>query len=252
MKLGYIRHIWDFGDTKEIEEKHTGRYGARGQKRKKKKKVSPEEIKKQNQWIRERNIRRMIKWNFHKNDYWCTLTYQKGERPSWKQIIDDMQKCVRKVRNRYKKNGIELKYIYRIGIGKKGGPHVHILINRFSKEDAGTDIILSECWTRGHVNFQTTYEFGGFKDLAEYIAKELEEWEPEDLKRYHPSRNLIRKDPEEKVINKRSLIDKQRNLIPPKAPKGYYVDPDSIRMGKNPVTGYYYRHYTIVKLDRRI
>ena len=41
-------------------------------------------------------------------------------------------------------------------------------------------------------------------------------------------------------------------MIYPKAPKGYYIDPDSVRMGINPVTGYAYRHYTLIKLDRRI
>ena len=30
------------------------------------------------------------------------------------------------------------------------------------------------------------------------------------------------------------------NMIQPKAPKGYYVNPDSIRMGINPITGYAY------------
>ena len=32
---GYIRQRWDCGDTVEIEEKHTGKYGARGQTRQK-------------------------------------------------------------------------------------------------------------------------------------------------------------------------------------------------------------------------
>lgn len=251
MKWAYIRHVWECGDTLEIEEKHTGRYGARGQKREARKKPTKEDIKRQNQWKKERDLRRLIKWNFRKNDYWCTLTYPKGYRPSWKEIRDDIQKCIRKVRGKYKKHGKELKYIYRIGIGKKGGSHVHILINRFSTEDTGTDIILSECWTRGHVNFRTTYEFGNFRDLAEYIAKPLEEWEPEGMKRYHTSRNLIRKEPKEKIINRRNLVDRQGQVISPKAPKGYYVDPDSIRAGQNPVTGYYYRHYILVKLDRR-
>lgn len=90
------------------------------------------------------------------------------------------------------------------------------------------------------------------RDLAEYIAKPIEEWEPKEAKRYHPSRNLIRKEPKEKVINRRNLVDKQGRMIYPKAPKGYYIDPDSVRMGINPVTGYAYRHYTLIKLDRRI
>lgn len=71
---GYIRQRWDCGDTVEIEEKHTGKYGARGQTREKKRKATPEEIKKHNQWKRERDVRRLIKWNFRERDYWITLT----------------------------------------------------------------------------------------------------------------------------------------------------------------------------------
>lgn len=252
MKLGYIRHIWEFGESREIEEKHTGRYGARGQKRGKRRKASREEIRRQNQWKRERDLRRLIKWNFKKHDYWITVTYEKGKRPAYKEMIKDMAALIRKVRREYRKQGVELKYIKRFGIGKKGGPHMHILANRFSTNETGTDIIFSECWEKGHVYFKTTYEFGGYKDLAEYIAKPLEEWEPEELKRYSCSRNLIRKEPEEKVINKRSLVDRHGHPIPPKALKGYYVDQDSVKVGKNPITGHYYRHYTLIKLDRRI
>lgn len=252
MKWAYIRQWWTFGESIEVEEKHTGRYGARGQKRGDRKKPTKEDIKRQNQWKKERDLRRIIKWNFQKMDYWMTITYRKGERPSWKQMLKDIQQLLRTVRRKYQKCQKELKYIYRLGIGKRGGPHIHILVNRFSTEETGTDVIFSEAWKKGHINFKTLYEFGGYKDLAEYIAKPLEEWEPEEIKRYHPSRNLIRKEPEEKIINRRSLADKNGQAIYPKAPKGYYVDPDSVRMGKSPVTGFFYRHYTLVKLDRRI
>ncbi len=252
MKWGYIRQIWDFGDTIEIEEKHTGRYGAKGQKREKREKPSPEDIKRQNQWKRERDVRRIIKWNFKKNDYWTTLTYPRGCRPPVKEIMGHMQKMIRKVRERYRKLGQELKYIYRIGIGSKGGRHVHILVNRISVDGTGTDTIISDAWENGHTNFRMLYEKGGYKELAEYIAKELEEWEPEEMKRFHPSRNLIRKDPEEKEIRRRNLVDGNGNPIPPKAKKGYYIDQDSVRTGINKVTGFAYRHYTLVKLDRRI
>lgn len=130
MRCGYIRWIWDCGNTREVEEKHTGRYGARGQKRQKRRKATPEEIAKQNQWKRERDVRRLIKWNFGIGDYWFTLTYKKGSRPPWKQMQKDMSKFIRKLRDKYKKYGWELKYIYRLEIGKQGGPHVHILVNR--------------------------------------------------------------------------------------------------------------------------
>ena len=55
MRFGYIRHIWECGDSLEIEEKHTGRYGASGQKRQKRKKATPDDIKRQNQWKKERD-----------------------------------------------------------------------------------------------------------------------------------------------------------------------------------------------------
>lgn len=89
MRCAYVRHLWDCGESLEIEEKHTGRYGARGQKREKRKKASPEDIKRQNKWKRERDLRRLIKWNFGKYDYWMTITYRKGDRPAWEQMNMD-------------------------------------------------------------------------------------------------------------------------------------------------------------------
>ena len=57
MKCGYIRDTWDCGDTLEVEEKHTGRYGAAGQKREQRKEPTPEDIMRQNQWKRVRDLR---------------------------------------------------------------------------------------------------------------------------------------------------------------------------------------------------
>lgn len=82
---GYIRQRWDCGDTVEIEEKHTGKYGAAGQIRQKRRKATPEEIAKHNQWKRERDVRRLIKWNFRERDYWITLTYPKGCKPTYRE-----------------------------------------------------------------------------------------------------------------------------------------------------------------------
>lgn len=38
MRWAYIREVWEFDSTIEIEEKHTGRYGAKGQVREEKEK----------------------------------------------------------------------------------------------------------------------------------------------------------------------------------------------------------------------
>lgn len=250
MRRGYIRQTWDCGNTREIEEKHTGRYGARGQKRQKRRKATPEEIEKQNKWKKERDVRRLIKWNFSIGDYWITLTYRKGSRPPWQQMKKDVSKFIRKLREKYRKNGWELKYIYRLEIGKNGGPHVHILINRKSNDETDTGLLVDELWEPGHAQMKRVYDVNS-GDLAEYITKPLKENEPEDLKRYHPSRNLIRKDPEEDKIRRRSLVDKRGIPREPKAPKGWAVIPESVRTGKNPVTGYAYRHYILIRTEKK-
>ena len=98
---------------------------------------------------------------------------------------------------------------------------------------------------------KVVYDVNG-GDLAEYIATPLQEWEPEEASDYHPSRNLIRKEPDKETIRRRSLIDKYGRIREIKPKKGYYVAPNSIEQGINPVTGYAYRRYTLVKIDRRI
>lgn len=252
---GYIRQRWDCGDTVEVEEKHTGRYGAVGQKRKKKRKATPEEMEKHNQWKRERDVRRLIKWNFKEGDCWMTLTYQRKSYPSYEKIKEDLSKLIRKVREKYKKLGWTLKYISRIGIGSRKGPHVHILVNNEFNEKATSTLLIEKIWRsvpgHGHVDYKHTYGEGGYKELAEYIVKPLEEWEPEEMKRYSCSKNLIRKDPEVEEVRRRSLVDRDGKPRPPKAPKGYYIDRDSVEVGKNPVTGYAYRHYILIKIKKR-
>ena len=69
------------GDYIEIEIYQDGRYGAPGKKREPKKKPTPEQIQKQNQKNKEIRIRRYLRANFKKNDYWITGTYKKENRP---------------------------------------------------------------------------------------------------------------------------------------------------------------------------
>lgn len=247
MKTGYIRETWEFDNCIEVQEKHTGRYGARGMKRQKKEKVTPEDIARQNQWKKERTVWRLIKWNFPEGSYWTTLTYAKGKRPDADTLKRDIAKFIRKLREGYRKEGWELKYIYRLQIGKKGAPHVHILLNDCRNENTGTDKLILKAWKHGHTYIKLTYEDGDYKELAKYIAIPREEWEPESIGSYVPSRNLIRKESTKKPILRRVL----REGVLPKAPKGYYVDPDSVRFGVNPVTGFLYRHYMLIKEKRR-
>lgn len=248
MRCGYTRETWECGETLEIEEKHTGRYGARGQKREKKKEPTPEDIARQNQWKRVRDLRRLTKWNFNTGDCWITLTYQKDLRPSWEEMMKHMKKFIRQLRTAYKKYGWTLKYIWRPQIGKRGAIHIHILISAYSNTETRTEKLVREFWPHGNPNMKVVYDLKT-GDLAEYIATPLQEWEPEEAKNFHPSRNLIRKEPEKETVRRRSLIDKQGRIREPKPPKGYYIDENSIEKGINPVTGYAYRRYILVKMQ---
>lgn len=122
-----------------------------------------------------------------------------------------------------------------------------------TKEEA-SELILRRVkemlWNHGHAQTKRVYDVDS-GELAEYITKPLKEHEPEDLKRYHPSRNLIRKDPEKEEIKKRSLVDRQGIPRDPKPPKGWAIVPGSVKHGKNKVTGYAYRHYILVRTGNR-
>lgn len=250
--MGYIREIWRFLNSTEYEYKFVGRYGAKGEKRGRKEKPTPEQIKKQNQRNRENRVRRLIKMNFHPNDLWVTLKYPAGVRKPMGEVKKDFQGFLAAMRREYKKRGEPFKYIYRMEIGERGGIHIHILVNRL-RGTPDTDIIVQTKWSHGRANYVSIHEAGGYKDLAAYIVKQPTEeiegqlslFPPEEQKvlcSYNSSRNLIRPEPERteyKVRTVRKLVEEG-----PVPTEGYFIDVDSVRCGVNPYTGMSYLHYT--------
>ena len=241
--MAYIRKTYRFKNSIEIEEYHNGRYGAPGEKRLQRKKATPEQIKKQNQTNREKKVRRKIEANFKKGDCWTTLTYRKKERPpNFESAIKDFSDFYGKLKKDYKKRGHELKWMVINECGSRGGMHHHVLLNRIPD----TDLLLAKHWTRGAPVTTPVYEEGRFKDLAEYLTKEPSNQNEISKKRFSCSRNLIEVEPEKDIILNKSIEEEPRNR------KGYYVDKESIVEGINPVTGYKYRHYALIRLNRRI
>lgn len=59
--MAYRKDVWRFPGSNEYEYKFIGNYGANGEKRHKKQKASPEQIRKQNQRNKEKRIRRLEK-----------------------------------------------------------------------------------------------------------------------------------------------------------------------------------------------
>ena len=248
--MGYWRKSWTFPDSIEHEIGFAGRYGKKGEKRLPRQKRTPEQMQWQNALNKRNKIRRLIKANFKENDLWVTLTVKKENRGPMKKIQKKLGRFFDNMRRQYKKEGIAYKFIYLIEIGKKGGIHIHLIMNRCTAQ--APDILISRYWKLGHPDIRLLYKEGGFEDLANYLSNFPEtDKDGNKVKRenaeecYNTSRNLIRPEPERKRYFRRTAEKMIKEG--PKPRKGYYIDKSSIRTGINRVTGYSYLYYTEVR-----
>ena len=268
------------GDSNEVIIRYPGRTGAKGEKRAQRRRRTPEEIERQNQTNKENNLRRKIVLNFKAGDLWCTLKYPAGTIKTADELKADWNDFRRRLSREYRKVGYELKFIYRMEIGKNGGAHIHVLVNRIPDAELAID----KAWIHGRVYRASVYKEGGCEQLADYIAKKdpvleslkekkrelerqtegqigmfddetLEEIsrkiaERSKLRAFGCSRNLIR--PEEvKTVTRhshwtlRALFDGDL----PKASNGFAVNKDSVYFGVNPFTGLSYVRYTEERME---
>lgn len=254
--MAYVRDKYVFTNSIEYEYKYKGRYGAPGEKRGKKKKPTPEQIRKQNQTNRENRLRRKIKLNFFPDDIWATLKYPKGTRKPLGEVKKDFKRFTDRMRRWYRKRGAVFKYVYRMEIGERGGIHIHILVNRI-RGDPDTELLLEDAWEQGAVYRTSIKEYGGYRALANYIVKQPDEEvmeqlsflpqnEQKQLRDYNCSRNLKEPKPKRSKANHWTM----RRLLQdgPRPKPGYYIDQDSIVSGVNPYTGMSYYRYTEVRI----
>lgn len=244
----------------EYEFKFVGRFGAKGEKRGPRKKATPEQIQKQNQWNKEKTVLRLIRENFDQGDLWITCKFPAGTRMSGKDLKAIRKAFLTELRRAYKKRDAALRYICRLEIGERGGPHMHMVVNRVP--GGGTSALIQTVWRKygKNVHFTPLYEDGDYKNLAEYITKPLKEeeisgqltlfGEEEDRKifsAYSCSKGLRQPQPEEHVYHRRTVRELVKNG--PEPSPGYYIDRDSIRYGVNPYTGMTYFYYTEIRLE---
>lgn len=226
------------GDIVEILEYHDGNHGAPGEPRRKRNKVTPEEIEKINRWNRERTCWRKLINHFTRMDYFVTLTYRKEERPeNMEEAKADWRRFCSRLRRRYRKAQTEMIWIRNIEVGSKGGWHIHCVLNRIQD----LDIYLAECWTKGKPVIRLIYQQGNMKDLAAYLTKTPKTDKRLRESHYWTSRGLPVPEPEKKTIRGWKLEDGIR------IPQGYYLDKDSLKEGINPY-GYGYRVYVLVRI----
>lgn len=273
--------VFTFINSIEHEYSYAGKNGAKGEKREKRRKATTEDVKRQNRTNRIIKYRRLIKANFMPGDLWCCVKYPKGVRKDVAKVKKDIKKFIDDMRKQYKKIGVPLKFIYRMEIGKNGGIHFHIIVNRLWGMKEYTDVIMSTCWgkvikseSRGLVDFRPIYEAGGYESLAAYITK-TPEYEADPQEQYYEqicfsvdernslasysaedqkkllsissSRNLIRPEPEKERVSSAKL--RKILLDGPKAKEGYVIDQDSIQCGINPYNGMSFYKYSERRID---
>jgi hypothetical protein len=236
--MGTLRKTWNLRgkDILYVEENHDGRYGAKGKKRQPKRKLTPEDVYRVNHWNKIKKAR---------------LTPE--NRPQdMKTAQEQFRDAMGKIKKIYKKGGKQLFWIRNIEKGTKGAWHIHFVIN-----DIGTTASLIErAWPYGGVYItrikKSKCPEEDFHRLAAYITKDKNTREVKQdgnlakprIKEssYSHSRNMPLPDPKPK-----KLVRWQKEI---KIKKGYYIA-ESFE-GVNPVTGYKYRRYTLIKLNRRI
>lgn len=237
MKL-YKRVIHRFKNAIEVYEYLDGRYGARGEPRRKKEKPTPEQMDKRNQWNREKKARHKLRTYFDINDYFSCLTYRREDRPPDMQTAKkQFSDAIKIIRREYRKRGKELYWIRNIEVGTKGAWHIHICVNRIPD----TDLILKKAWKFGCVTNKLMYEQGEFRELAEYITKTPKTDKRLKESSYSTSKNMPLPEPE---------VRKVKRLGKPKEVEGFYLDKPSFHEGENRVTGYPYRCYTLLRYRR--
>lgn len=251
----YTEVIYDLGESMEHEMYYAGKYGARGEKRAPKRKPTPAQIKRQNQINKTNMVRRILILNFEGGDLWTTLKYPRGYRPDMKEIKKNLKSFMDKCRKEYRKRGYPFKFIRRVEIGKRGGVHIHVVVNRIPDADQ----IIRGAWKWGRLNFTPIDgEQESWERLAEYICKEPEEpmeqlslFEQEEQKAltsYSCSRNLKRPVPIKKTYSHWTM----RRILRegPRPAKGFRIVEDSIRSGVNQFTGMSWYKYTEMRVRR--
>ena len=239
------------GDILSVEEYHDGRYGAPGMPRQKKKKPTKEDMQKVNAMNKARLCQHRLLQYFTEGDYFVTLTYRADARPpDMKTALKHWTNFIRKMRRKYKKRDAPLFWIRNIERGTRGAWHIHLVINRIPD----TANILEESWTYGGIYLtqikKSKYYSEDFEELASYLTKGAYTREKKAdgtlaaprirESSYGTSQNMPLPEPK-----KKPLVRWPKDVKPK---KGYYIS--RIYEGINPVTGYKYRRYTMIRCRR--
>lgn len=218
-------------------------------------------MQKMNERKSKMNYAMLVAANAKPGDYWITLTYKRGSKlpANYDEMKKQVDKYFRKLRQVYKQQGVELKYIRRlISKDDEVRPHVHFWCN-----NDGVNLKDFPPWEYGNPNIKIV-DNRLHQTLGEYICqyKHRKKADDEDIEipddayidipsigRVSTSKNLVRPITKYYVIKKPSWRDD------PNVPNGYMLDKESLVNGD--VTNYYtggvyrYQSYVLVKIRKK-
>ena len=236
--MPYIKTTIKAGKTIEVHKGYSARY-QKGIKPASKKKLTPEQMAEINQKNAEQSLRLLINNNFGADDYHIVLTYQRDKRQDVDTAKKRLDKFLRGCRKEYRQHGMEFKWIA-VTEYERMAIHHHLVINNIDTK------VLSQLWPYGRIRFVVLDNTGDYARLAAYLIKETSKTFKNSnaiqKSRWRCSRNLKRPEVKKEKIYSRIWAKE------PKPLKGYYIVPDSIVNGVNPVTGYPYQSYRMVQL----
>jgi len=230
-----VKTTYPAEDIAEIKKYPFGRYGAPGIRRQKRRKATPEQIRKQNHANAARKIQLLILGNFREGNH-VILKYPQGKYPeTYEEAEENLSKFILRMRKFLSKRGIEFKYLACTERGKrKAALHHHLIVEN---DPCGINMaaLIRATWN-GNVFISTMYEDGEYKQLADYFVKADTKEEKKGCS-YHRSRNLTLPKVEKEI--------KFGGWDEPTAPDGWEVITETVKDGINPVTGKKYQRYFI-------
>ena len=197
-------------------------------------KVTADNVRKNNEKIAERHLRHLIEANFCEHSGLYTLTYE-GEI--------DPETAKRRLNNfirRLKRKLPDVKMLYVTEYLNKR-PHHHVLIDTLDVD------LIQKVWGYGRARLSVTEPSGEYKKLGNYLTKETSKTfrmsGSLSAQRYGHTRNLI------VPVTKREETTIGELESDPEPIPGYYIDKESIRRYDHPVTGLPCLEYTMVAIS---
>lgn len=234
----YFRDTIIAGRTKLISLKAISRVYTKGEKRQPKSNPTPEAVAKLNFRNTVKALTAKLNHNFQPGDYFLTLTYE--DAPSAAEAKKDLERFLRNMHLHCKKRQIGFKWIA-VTEYKHQRIHHHIVMSRQDLE------LIEGKWKYGFVNVRPLDDTGNYYKLAEYLLKETERTFREagspSKRRYSCSRSIVTPETRREKISSRSITDEI------KAPKGYYVDEDTVRIYGHAILDVECKEYILVSLD---